>query len=73
MAEIALEREFFGKFGFVKVKFIKKRDGKTGKDIIKVKGRKGPYRFKGDKFEDLYQAQRFVADRIAEIDKENDV
>jgi hypothetical protein len=69
MPEIALVREFLGKQGYVKVKFFKVRDAKTGKELIRIKGRKHGYRFRGETFADLYAAQRYVADHIAEIDK----
>ncbi|RJP31498.1 MAG: hypothetical protein C4536_07780 [Actinobacteria bacterium] len=69
MAEIALVREFFGKQGYVKVKFLKINDPETGKEVIRIKGRKRGYRFRGEIFGDLYAAQRYVADRIAEIDE----
>ena len=70
MAEIALIREFLGKRGYVKVKFYKVNDPETGKEQIMVKGRGRGYRFKGETFDDLYDAQRYVADRIAQVDEE---
>ncbi len=69
MAEIALIREFLGKQGYVKVKFLKIQDSETGKELIRIKGRRRAYRFGGETFEDLYEAQRWVADRIVEIDE----
>lgn len=69
MAEIALIREFLGKQGYVKVKFFKVSDPETGKELFRVKGRRRDYRFRGETFDDLYDAQRYVADRIAEIDR----
>lgn len=69
MARVALIREFFGKQGYVKVKFLRGKARGTGREVIRVKGRKGDYRFRGESFPDLYAAQRFVADRIAEIDR----
>lgn len=71
MAEIALVREFLGKRGYVKVKFYRANDPETGEELIKVKGRGRGYRFRGETFDDLYAAQRYVADRIARIDGEN--
>jgi hypothetical protein len=70
MAEIALKREFLGERGYVKVKFYKVNDPETGKEQIMVKGRGRGYRFKGETFDDLYAAQRYVADCIAQIDEE---
>jgi hypothetical protein len=70
MAEIALKREFLGERGYVKVKFYKVNDPETGKEQIVVKGRGRGYRFKGETFDDLYAAQRYVADRIAQVDEE---
>jgi len=70
MAEIALKREFLGERGYVKVKFYKINDPETGKEQIMVKGRGRGYRFKGETFDDLYAAQRYVADRIAQVDEE---
>ena len=69
MPETALVREFLGKQGYVKVRFFKIRDPETGREMISVKGRRRGYRFRGETFADLYAAQRYVADRIAEIDK----
>lgn len=69
MAEIALKREFFGKQGYVKVKFYRIVDRGTGEELIKIKGKRGGYRFGRETFPDLYAAQRFVADRIAQIDE----
>ena len=69
MPEKALVREFLGKQGYVRVKFYRVRDAETGKELIRIKGRKRGYRFRGETFGDLYAAQRYVADRIAEIDK----
>jgi len=69
MQEIALIREFLGKRGYVKVKFLKVNDPETGEELIKVKGRGRGYRFRGETFDDLYAAQRYVADRIAQIDE----
>jgi len=69
MPEIALVREFLGKQGYVKVRFFKVRDPETGREVIRIKGRRRGYRFRGETFADLYAAQRYVADRIAEIDK----
>lgn len=71
MPEIALIREFFGKQGYVKVKFFRIRDPETGRELIRIKGRRHGYRFRGETFGDLYAAQRYVADRIAEIDAES--
>lgn len=68
MARTVLIREFLGKQGYVKVKFLKIVDRDTGKEMIRVKGGKGNYRFGDKTFDDLYDAQRFVADRIAQID-----
>ena len=45
-------------------------DPETGKAQIMVKGRGRGYRFKGETFDDLYAAQRYVADRIAQVDEE---
>jgi hypothetical protein len=70
MAEIALKREFLGERGYVKVKFYKVNDPETGEEQIMVKGRGRGYRFKGETFDDLYAAQRYVADRIAQVDTE---
>jgi hypothetical protein len=72
MAEVALKREFLGKRGYVKVKFYKANDPETGKEQIVVKGRGRGYRFKGETFDDLYAAQRYVADRIAQMDEERE-
>lgn len=72
MAEIALIREFLGKLGYVKVKFYKVNDPETGKEQIVVKGRRRGYRFTGETFDDLYAAQRYVADRIAQVDEEKE-
>jgi hypothetical protein len=69
VTDVALIREFFGQQGYVKVKFFKVRDPETGKELIRIKGRRRDYRFRGETFGDLYAAQRYVADRIAEIDK----
>jgi hypothetical protein len=71
MAEIALIREFLGKQGYVKVKFLKTQDPETGRERISVKGHRRGYRFGGETFDDLYEAQRWVADRIVEIDKKS--
>jgi hypothetical protein len=71
MADIALIREFLGKQGYVKVKFFKIQDPESGKEIFRVKGRRRGYNFKGETFDDLYEAQRWVADRIAEIDEKS--
>ena len=71
MAEIALIREFLGKQGYVKVKFLKETDPETGRELFRVKGRRRDYRFRGETFTDLYDAQRWVADRIAEIDEKS--
>lgn len=68
MPEKALVREFLGKQGYVKVTFYRVRDAETGKELIRIKGRRRGYRFRGETFGDLYAAQRYVADRIAEID-----
>jgi len=68
MPEKALVREFLGKQGYVKVTFYRVRDAETGKEFIRIKGRRRGYRFRGETFGDLYAAQRYVADRIAEID-----
>jgi len=68
MPEKALVREFLGKQGYVKVTFFRVRDAETGKELIRIKGRRRGYRFRGETFGDLYAAQRYVADRIAEID-----
>jgi hypothetical protein len=68
MPETALVREFFGKQGYVRVKFLKVRDPDTGRELIRIKGRKRAYRFRGETFGDLYAAQRYVADHIAVID-----
>jgi hypothetical protein len=70
MAEIALKREFLGERGYVKVKFYKFNDPETGEEQIMIKGRGRGYRFKGETFDDLYAAQRYVADRIAQVDEE---
>jgi len=51
------------------VRFFKVRDPETGREVIRIKGRRRGYRFRGETFADLYAAQRYVADRIAEIDK----
>ena len=72
MADIALIREFLGKRGYVKVKFYKVNSPETGEEQIMVKGRGRGYRFKGETFDDLYAAQRFVADRIAQVDSERE-
>lgn len=69
MPEKALVREFLGKQGYVRVKFYRVRDAETGKELIRIKGRRRGYRFRGETFGDLYAAQRYVADHIAEIDK----
>jgi hypothetical protein len=69
MPEIALIREFLGEQGYVKVKFFRIVDPETGGELIRIKGRRRDYRFRGETFGDLYSAQRYVADRIAEIDK----
>jgi hypothetical protein len=69
MPDIALIREFLGEQGYVKVKFFRISDPETGKELIRIKGHRRDYRFKGETFGDLYSAQRYVADRIAEIDK----
>ena len=69
MAKILLEREFLGKLGYVRVKFLQHVDKETGRETVLVKGRMKKYRFDGEAFDDLYAAQRFVADRIAEIDR----
>ncbi|MBN2026456.1 MAG: hypothetical protein JW854_06850 [Actinobacteria bacterium] len=69
MPEKALVREFLGKRGYVKVTFFRIRDADTGKEHIRIKGSRRGYRFRGETFADLYSAQRYVADRIAEIDK----
>ena len=69
MAEIALIREFLGKRGYVKVKFYKLNDPETGREQIMVKGRGRGYRFRGETFDDLYAAQRYVADHIAQVDE----
>ena len=69
MSDIALIREFLGEQGYVKVKFFRIRDPETGGELIRIKGRRRDYRFRGETFGDLYSAQRYVADRIAEIDK----
>jgi hypothetical protein len=69
MPAIALIREFLGEQGYVKVKFFKVRDAETGKELIRIKGHRRDYRFRGETFGDLYAAQRYVADRIAEIDR----
>ncbi len=69
MAKILLEREFLGKLGYVRVTFFQHVDRETGQELVRIKGRKKKYRFDGETFEDLYAAQRFVADRIVEIDK----
>lgn len=71
MADIALKRDFLGKKGYVRVRFYRIKDPETGKELIKVKGRGRGYRFRGETFGDLYAAQRYVADRIAELDGEN--
>jgi hypothetical protein len=68
MADIALKRKFLGEQGYVEVTFYRVRDHKSGRELIRVKGRRGDYRFRGETFSDLYSAQRFVADRVAEID-----
>jgi hypothetical protein len=70
MAEIALIRVFRVKNGYIKVKFYKVRKAETGEEQILVKGRGRGYRFKGETFDDLYEAQRYVADQIAHIDGE---
>ena len=69
MADIALIREFLGRQGYVRVKFYKVRDRETGRELISIKGRRRDYRFRGETFSDLYTAQRYVADRIVEIDE----
>jgi hypothetical protein len=69
MPDIALKRKFLGEQGYVEVTFCRVQDRKTGKELIRVKGRRRDYRFRGETFSDLYSAQRYVADRIAEIDK----
>ena len=69
MADIALKRRFLGEQGYVEVTFYRVHDRKSGKEFISVKGRRRDYRFRGETFSDIYSAQRFVADRIAEIDK----
>lgn len=68
MPEIALIREFLGERGYVRVKFFRMRDPETGRELIRIKGRGRGYRFRGETCGDLYSAQRYVADRIAEID-----
>ncbi len=68
MPDVALIRDFFGKQGYVKVKFFRIIDPETGSELIRIKGRRGDYRFRGETFGDLYSAQRYVADRIAQID-----
>lgn len=69
MADIALKRKFMGEQGYVEVTFYRIKDRKSGKELIRVKGHLRDYRFRGETFGDLYSAQRFVADRIVEIDK----
>jgi hypothetical protein len=69
MPDIVLKRKFLGEQGYVEVTFYRVLDRKTGKELIRVKGRRRDYRFRGETFGDLYSAQRFVADHIAEIDK----
>ena len=69
MAKILLDREFLGKLGYVRVKFFQDVDKETGREVVRIKGKKKDYRFNGETFEDLYAAQRFVADRIEEVDK----
>jgi hypothetical protein len=71
MAEIALIREFLGKQGYVRVKFFKIQDPNTGQELIRIKGRRRNYRFGGETFDDLYEAQRWVADRIVELDEKS--
>lgn len=68
MAKVLLDREFLGKLGYVRVKFFQHVDGETGREMVRIKGRKRDYRFNNETFDDLYAAQRYVADRIAEID-----
>jgi hypothetical protein len=68
MPDIVLKRKFLGEQGYVEVTFYRVLDRKTGKELIRVKGHRRDYRFRGETFGDLYSAQRFVADRIAEID-----
>ncbi len=69
MPSIALKRNFLGEQGYVEVTFYRVRDRKTSKELIRIKGRRRDYRFRGETFSDLYSAQRYVADRIVEIDK----
>ncbi len=69
MAKILLDREFLGKLGYVRVKFFRHVEKGTGRETVRIKGRKRDYRFDNETFDDLYAAQRYVADRIAEIDK----
>jgi hypothetical protein len=68
MPDIALKRKFLGEQGYVEVTFYRVQDRKTGKEFIRIKGRRRDYRFRGETFGDLYSAQRYVADRIVEID-----
>ncbi|MDY6796000.1 MAG: hypothetical protein SWK76_12115 [Actinomycetota bacterium] len=68
MARLALAREFFCKRGYIKVRFYRIKDRKKGRELFRVKGGKSDYRFRGEIFDDLYSAQRYVADRIAEMD-----
>jgi hypothetical protein len=69
MSKILLDREFFGRQGYVRVKFFRHVDKETGREMVRIKGKKHDYRFNGETFSDLYAAQRYVADRIAEIDR----
>ena len=69
MADIALKRKFLGEQGYVEVTFYRIKDRRTGRELIRVKGHRRDYHFRGETFADLYSAQRYVADHIAEIDK----
>ncbi len=69
MAKVLLDREFFGLQGYVRVRFYRHLDKETGREMVRIKGRKRDYCFNGETFSDLYAAQRYVADRIAEIDR----
>ncbi|MEW6555303.1 MAG: hypothetical protein AB1384_13585 [Actinomycetota bacterium] len=68
MSDIVLRRKFLGEQGYVRVTFYRVRVRKSGRELIRVKGRHGDYRFRGETFSDLYSAQRYVADRISDID-----